>query len=184
MKKFPKKKNINKLVFQSHPNVEFGGNIFINVPVILQFDDQPLIEVKKVELAGFTTEIPIFHEDGTYLAKAVGSSLYRTPDGEKAGLRMRRPDKKHVCELNGRTLFVMERTEAAALKTEAELYTPTGVFVRYSAENHVLDLPDGSSKGLEVQGVKMIGNRFMGCDIGILVTSDGKFSIGANKRTN
>ena len=33
----------NKLVFSESPQVELGSNFFINVPVILQYKDTPLI---------------------------------------------------------------------------------------------------------------------------------------------
>jgi hypothetical protein len=61
------------------------------VPTILQYDDTPLIQVVRVAEAGYTTEIPIYHSDGTYLAKVVGSQLYSTPEGQKAGVTLRHP---------------------------------------------------------------------------------------------
>lgn len=36
----------NKLVFSESPLVELGSNFFINVPVILQYKDTPLISVE------------------------------------------------------------------------------------------------------------------------------------------
>ena len=36
----------NKLVFSESPLVELGSNFFINVPVILQYKDTPLISVR------------------------------------------------------------------------------------------------------------------------------------------
>ncbi len=68
--------------------------------------------------------ITIHHSDGTYLAKVVGARLFDTPEAKKAGLVLKHPDKRTVCELSGKTLFEMERTDATALKTSAELFTP------------------------------------------------------------
>src|SRR5262249_8167695 len=79
---------------------------------------------------GFTTRIPIYHADGTYLAKVVGSQLHLTKDGEKTGLRLLHPQGRTVCDLDGRTLFEIHRQEAAALKTHAELFTPDGYLVK------------------------------------------------------
>jgi hypothetical protein len=63
---------MDKLIFQNAPSVELGTNTFIECPVILQFDDTPLIQVVRLDQVGFSTQIPIYHEDGTYLAKVVG----------------------------------------------------------------------------------------------------------------
>jgi hypothetical protein len=169
---------MEKLIFQESPEVEFGSNRFINVPTILQFDETPLIQVVKSQDAGFSTEIPIYHQDGTYLAKVVGSQIYKTPDGEKAGLELRHPDLMTVCELNGQTLFEIKRTSAASLKAAAELYTPTGYFVKYMADRPNLLKSDGSS--IQIGGMVMTGNSFSGCRIGIWIKSDGSMGIGCN----
>lgn len=68
---------MDTLIYQAHPTVELATNRFINVPIILQYEDTPLIQVVKAVSAGFTTEIPIYHSDGTYLAKVVGSRIFR-----------------------------------------------------------------------------------------------------------
>lgn len=56
---------MNNLIFQTSPRVTFATNVFERTPVILQFDDTPLISVVREEQLGFTTEIPIYHMDGT-----------------------------------------------------------------------------------------------------------------------
>jgi len=40
---------MENLIFNESLEVQFGGNFFRNVPVILQFDETPLIEVIKEE---------------------------------------------------------------------------------------------------------------------------------------
>lgn len=166
---------MDKLVFQNAPTVEIGSNTFINTPTILQFDDTPLIQVTRVEQAGFTTEIPIYHQDGTYLAKAVGSRLHKTPDGEKAGVVLEHRDKITVCKLNNRVVFEIRRKEAAALKTAAELYTPQGYFIKYSSKNPGLFKNDG--KSININGFVMSGCTFESVRIGVLLRSDGSMSI-------
>jgi hypothetical protein len=78
--------NPDNLIFHELPTVEFATNYFHKVPVILQYDDQPLIEVVQHQQAGFTTQFSIYDKDGIYLAKVVGSNLHATKDGKKAGL--------------------------------------------------------------------------------------------------
>lgn len=63
---------MDKLIFTSSPVMTIATNIFINVPIILQYEEVPLVQIVKAHPAGFTTQIPIYHSDGTYLAKVVG----------------------------------------------------------------------------------------------------------------
>ncbi|UGB00635.1 hypothetical protein LRS40_01365 (plasmid) [Leclercia sp. G3L] len=74
----------DKLIFTQSPKIELGSNFFINVPVILQYKETPLISIEHSIDAGFTTNIPIYHSDGTYLAKVKGSQLYSTEEGKKS----------------------------------------------------------------------------------------------------
>lgn len=113
---------MDNLIFQQTPEVHIASNRFIRTPTILMFEDSPLLEIERQPEAGFATRYSIYHSDGTYLAKVVGSQLYATDAGQKAGVTLRHPDKVTVCELNGQTLFEIRRLEAAALRTEAELY--------------------------------------------------------------
>ncbi len=76
---------MDKLIFNESPAVEIATNTFIDVPIILQYEDTPLIEVVKTQEAGYTTQIPIYHSDDTYLAKAVESRLFTTLQADKAG---------------------------------------------------------------------------------------------------
>jgi hypothetical protein len=169
---------MDKLIYHTHPSIELGSNTFVNVPTILQFDDTPLIEVVKADAAGFETSIPIYHMDGTYLAKVKGSQIYKTDAGNKAGLVLRHLDKMTVCELDGKTLFELRRTSAAALKAEAELYTPSGYFVKYSGEKP--SLFNSTGEGLTIGGMMMTGCTINGSRIGVWLKSDGSVGIGCN----
>lgn len=84
-----------------------------------------------------------------------------------------------VCTLGGKTLFEIRREEAAALKTSAELYTPTGYFVKYKDQTPSLVNPNGDA--LQVGGIVMTGSTFSGCYIGIWIKSDGSTAIGCAK---
>lgn len=165
------------LVFQTHPKVLFATNTFIDVPVILQYDDTPLISIIREQLLGFTTEIPIFHPDGTYLAKVKGNRIYATEDGKKAGLTLREPKGMTVCELDGNTLFELSHQTGDSFKASAELYTSTGCFVKFSDSNKGTVIKN-DGEPLFINGVYMSGNVFVGSQIGIWVRSDGGMSIG------
>jgi hypothetical protein len=148
------------------------------VPTILQYYDVPLISVVRAAKAGFTTEIPIYHSDGTYLAKVVGPQIYATDDGKKAGVTLRHPGHATVCELNGQTLFELIREDAAALKTRAELYTPNGSFIK-CADTGLAGFVVGPQKEhLKVGGIMMSRCTFEGMRIGVWVKSDGSVAVG------
>src|SRR5690242_20668530 len=104
------------VIFQSHPDVVIGSNTFRNVPTIIQFEVTPLIEVGKFEPAGFTTRIAVYHNDGTKIAVVKGSQVYLTDEGRKASVTPRYEAGLTVCELEGKPIFELRRTSAAALK--------------------------------------------------------------------
>lgn len=169
---------MNTLTFSDCPSMILATNTFINVPVILQYEDTPLIQFVQEEAAGFTTEIPIFHSDGTRLAKVVGSQLYLTDDGKKAGVTLTHPDRMTVCKQGDRVLFEIRREEAAVLKTQAELYTPDGYFLKCT-DSPTPELLDISGNALNIGGFHFKGNTFAGCRIGIWVKRES-LSIGVN----
>ncbi len=170
---------MEKLIYQTAPTVTLATNIFINVPIILQFDDTPLISIVKEQSLGYTTEIPIYHPDGTYLAKVNGTRIYPTKDGEKAGLVMEHPAHMTVCKMGNKTLFEIYHEVGDAFRTNAELYTPNGSFVKISD----VPMPEVISKtgeALQIGGIVMSHNTFVGCRIGIWLKSDGSCSIGVS----
>jgi len=170
---------MDKMIFKSSPVVTIASNKFINVPTILQYEETPLIEIIKVQPAGFTTEIQIYHSDGSYLAKVVGSRLFLTKEGKKADLSLIYPNKMTVCKLGEKVLFEIIREEAAALKTRAELYTPDGCFVKLT-EAPQPEIFDASGHSLRIKGITMVGNTFIGRRIGIWIKKDGLVSIGCS----
>lgn len=167
------------LIYQTTPAVNLATNIFVNVPTILQFDETPLISIVREQNLGFTTEIPIFHADGTYLAKVNGTRVFPTEAGTKAGIVMRSLANETVCEMAGKTLFEVFHKKGDAFRIQAELSTPSGYFVKM-ADAPVPNVltPDGQS--LRIGGSIMSGNMFQGCRIGIWLKSDGSCAIGCN----
>ena len=169
----------NSLIFQTTSQVTLATNKFINVPVILKYEDTNLIEVIKEEGIGFTTQIPIYHQDGTYLAKVNGNRMYLTKDGEKAGLKIEKHQNLWVCTMDKLTLFEIQQQEGDAFKTSAELYTPDGYFVKCSS-SPTPNLIDTTGNELKIGGLIMSGNTFSGCRIGIWLRKNGSCLIGVN----
>ena len=169
----------NSLIFQTSPRVTIATNTFINVPIILKYENTNLIEIVKEEQLGFTTQIPIYHQDGTQLAKATGNRLYLTKDGEKAGLKIEKHPGLWVCTMDSKTLFEIQQQAADAFKAIAELYTPEGYFVKCT-DAPTPAIIDTKGNELKIGGIIMSNNTFSGCKIGIWLRSDGSCSIGVN----
>ncbi|MDD5697078.1 MAG: hypothetical protein PHH77_00525 [Victivallaceae bacterium] len=168
---------MDKLVYQTVPHVMLATNIFINVPVILKFEETNLIEVIEEAHLGFTTSIPIYHSDGTYLAKVRGTRIYPTAAGKKAGLEIDKRAEEWVCTMNKQTLFEIRHQPSDAFKVSAELYTPTGYFVKCpdAVLPEIID-PEGAT--LMIGGVRISGCTFSGGKIGIWLHKDGECLIG------
>jgi hypothetical protein len=168
-----------ELIYTTSPTVSLGSNTFVNVPTILQFDDTPLISVVKEEALGFTTEIPIYHADGTYLAKVRGTRVYATEAGKKAGVVIKQLPQLWVCSIDGRTAFEIHQQSGDAFRTQAELYAPGGYFVKMG-DAPMPAVISASGAALQVGGVTMMGNLFQGVRIGIWVRSNGSVAIGVS----
>lgn len=172
---------MDTLIFQEAPTVELGSNVFIDCLTILQFDNTPLIEVIREKDAGFSTRIPIYHQDGTDLARVIGSRLILTESGKRANVRLLHKKGTTVCTLGTQILFEITRRGAAALKASAELYTPSGFFVKYAGISP--SLVNATGDAISIGGLFMTENTIQGCKIGVLITSNGLVSIGYNGTT-
>lgn len=167
----------NSLTFQNSPQVVIATNTFINVPVILKYEDTNLIELIREQNLGFTTKIPIYHQDGTYLAKVTGNRIYATKDGEKAGLKIEQHKGLWVCKMDNQILFEIEQGTGDSFKAAAELHTPDGYFVKCS-DSPKPNLIDTNGNSISIGGMTMSGNLFTGCKVGIWLRKNGAFSIG------
>lgn len=170
---------MDQMFYQPSPKVVLATNTFINVPTILQYDDTPLISLVRDQALGFTTEIPIFHPDGTYLAKVNGTRIFATEDGKKAGLEIAALPQLTVCKMAGKVVFEIRHQPGDAFRAAAELYTPTGYFVK-CVDHPAIELRNQGGEALKVSGIIMSGNVFSGCRIGVWVRSDGSTLIGVS----
>lgn len=110
--------------------------------------------------------------------KWLGLGFFATEDGKKAGVTLQHPAGMTVCQMGGKTLFEIKRLGAAALKTQAELYTPDGLFVMASDKGLAEYAMGQDQKPMQIGGLVMMGNTFSGCRIGIHVKKDGGIEIG------
>jgi len=165
------------LVFSEHPVFEIATNRFVEVPIILQYEDTPILEVTKTARAGYMVQIPIYHSDGTCLARVKGPRLFLTAEGEKADLVLSHPQNATVCKLGARTLFEIRRTEAAALETAAELYTPDGAFLKCNNQSLAGYVLASSGTHLAIGKLIMTHCTITRAGIGIHVKKDGSVIV-------
>lgn len=176
--------NPRRLYFHPTDTVIIGGNRFIDVPVVLQYDATPMIEI--VRDAGLvkgprkhTTQFHIFGADGQSLGRVKGSRLFPTEAGKASGVEMRHDVGVTACELNGRTLFEVRRPKAAAISVTAELFTPDGRFVRCNDGCSLHEYVDGD--GMTVGRVRLEGNTFRHFAIAVHVKSNGEIHLGVGR---
>lgn len=155
--------------FQTHPDVQIGSNTFKNVPIILQFEDTPLLEVGKFVEAGYQTRFSVFNADGIHVAVVVGSQIRLTKEGKNARITQRFEPNLTVCELEGKPILEMKRIGAIALKGWAELYTPTGALIKVH-DSGVSGLLKGGGS-LVVGGICMEDSILENFKIGVQIKS-------------
>ena len=168
-----------ELTFQESPTVTIATNTFINVPVILQYEDEPLIEIVGGQKTGFTTRIPIYHSDGTHLAMVTGNRVYSTEAGKKANVEIRDLYGKFICSLDNKVIFELTHGVGDAFTASAELYAPDGCFVKCT-DAPGLELFDLSGGAIQVGGIKMTDCTVQNRAIGILLRKDGSCGIGVS----
>lgn len=166
-----------QLIYSTAPAVTLATNTFVGVPVVLQFDDVPLLSIVREQGLGYTTEIPIFHPDGTYLAKVKGTRVYPTEAGKTAGIELKSLPQMTVCTLAGKTLFEIQHQPGEAFRASAELYTPTGYFIK-ATDHPALALAKADGQAISVSGISMSNCTFHGVRIGIWLQSNGSVSLG------
>ena len=169
---------MDTLIFSKSPDITIATNTFKNVPIILQYEDVPLIEVVKIAKTNFTTQIRIYDINGIYMAKVKGSRIFKTDAGKKAGLHLKYPKNMIVCELNGKTMFETKFVSPVALSTSAELYTPDGAFIktRHDSPIELFSAVNGSE--ISVSGITLQNCTFENLSIGIQVMKNGSVSMG------
>ena len=168
---------INHLIFSPRSAIQFGGNLFINVPVILQVEGTALIETITNNEISRTTQFTIFHSDGVLLATVVGTCAYPTVAGEKAGLTMSYPSRSTVCSIGDSVLFEVRRVAAASLAITAELFSPTGLLVK---ANGVAPFSTIARDGRPIATAPIRNKLFRNSPVGYSVNGNGEsIVIGA-----
>jgi hypothetical protein len=170
---------MNELFFNDSSAISIASNTFINVPIILRYDNLNLIEVVKDLQIGYYTQIPIYHPDGTKLAVAKGARIFNTKEGEKAGVVIDKYPNIWVCRREKQTLFEIRQQSPNLFKTTAELYTNDGYFIKCTDNPHI-DLFDKSASSMSVGGAEFSGCHFENLRVGIQINKDGTMSIGCS----
>lgn len=167
-----------KLIFQARPTITIATNTFVNVPVILKYENTPLFELIQEQHIGFTIRVSIYHPDGTYLAKVTGNRIFRSEGGKKANVNVRDTPDKFICSLGNQELFEISHGRGQQpFKAEAELYTLDGHFLKCT-DTPKPALFDMKGNAIEVSGRTMTGYTFKNLSVGIWLRRGGSYSIG------
>ncbi len=156
----------------------FCTNWFVNIPIIVQFDETPLLQFVPSVEATPESVCQIFSENGDDLGRLKGKRLFLTEDGEKAGVTIRHLDGVDVLEKGKQTLCELRKPNPYELHPTIELYSPTGTLLT-GAPDQVAQaiMPDGQTPLLKGSFV-LVANTFVGGRVGLHIRSDGRFSIG------
>ena len=166
-----------KLVFKSSPDVIIATNTFSKVPVILKYEDTPLIEIPDERGLGFMPQIKIYHPDGSFLGMVKGNHLFRTETGEKANLRTKDHPRAFLCFLDNKTLFQLIPNHDDSFKIQTEIFTPDGSLVKCTNAPQP-ELIDCKGKKIPVSGIAFRDTFFEKMAIGMWIRRTGRCSIG------
>ena len=172
--------NSDTLLFTNWPKVSMGSNTFIDVPTILKYDNLNMIEIIKEPGYGYTTQIPIFDAEGTYLATAKGNSLIFSDETTDGDLKLEQDIDGTTCTLDGKMLFEITRSDGDSFDIKAELFTPEGYRIKYISDE-TPELFDKQGNEVRLGGVLKDESVIEGCDVGFWLTQNGTCRFGVNE---
>jgi hypothetical protein len=166
----------DSLTFETCPVFEVARNFFFNVPVIVQYEQSPLLEVVPAG-SGFTPQFTIYHPDGTYLAQVKGAELHPTDDGKKADLSLD-PGAVTVCRMGGKTLFELRLEAPSTLTAYAELHAPGGALVKFTPAEIGGVAVNAKGEQVNIRRVWLQKCLLRNLPVGLWVSKEGTVGIG------
>ena len=164
------------LDFSEIPEVTFAANVFVNVPIVLTYDDDVLIEFIRMPDATYTTSFTIYDGVGGRFATIQGTQVYPTAGDEGQPIALIQQQGRIVARHGHQALFEVERTGPGALELGCELYAPDGrlVVARHNALPVLLQHGDP----VALSGVMLKANRFTDIPTAVQLHADGMVAIG------
>ena len=92
---------------------------------------------------------------------------------------MRQLPSTTVCEMNNKPLFEIYHKKGEQFRIDAELYTPTGTFIK-SSDSPLIKAIDKNGEALQIGGVTMSNCTFNNLKIGFLLNADGSVAVGCS----
>jgi hypothetical protein len=165
--------------YPNPPAVNLSSNTFVKVPIVLQYDQTPLISILRDPALGYTTEVSVYHEDGTHLGQVVGTSVLSSAAGVQCGLKILVLPQVTVCRSANRIVFEIHHEKGDAFRAAAELHTPSGYLVR-CADQAAVQLVNRAGTAVPLGGHKVRNCVFRGSKIGLLLHANGHVSVGVD----
>lgn len=148
--------------------ITIGGVTFVNVPIILRVDGDPIIEMVKDVKLGYTTQIRIYDETGKYLSKITGTRAYPATDDKSVVIEKKY--RQWDCLHKGNKIFTIDHTDPDRFRFEGKLYTKSGIFLKISNEDAVKAyFPSGDE--IKLEGVVMRHVTLSNCQVGFDVNT-------------
>jgi hypothetical protein len=120
---------MESLIFQEHPDVIIASNTFRNIPIIIQYNDTPILSVDNTVGVGYMAKYPVYLSDGTQIAVVKGSSIHYVKEKTPRVDLVQEPQLT-VCKVDGKPILELRRTAPQAFKAWGELYAPEGVIIK------------------------------------------------------
>jgi hypothetical protein len=158
---------------EDHFHVILGGNTFIDTSILIRYKGSPLFSIERSEgNDDLGISFVLFDENGQKIAHIKENRIY--PDitidvndyaffSEKDRYTMTEVrTQRAICDIKKR-----EEAAPAELDVSVKMYTQDGL---------LLDL---SPTTTNIKGLRMSGNIFIGCSVGIDILEDGSVGLGS-----
>lgn len=147
--------------------VRLGGNYYINVPTLVAFDNMPLFLLGRLNDGYLGIDFEVYDAEQKKVASVKHNNIYF---GDKSAYTLGgdADSLTFVSKESNETLINIRKRAAAGnvdLDVSVHTYLPNGKLLELR--------PDGSNLG----GLGLIGNKFIGCRIGIAIGSDGSVAL-------
>ena len=163
--------------FDSPPEIVLATNTFINIPVVLKYDETPLIEMIHTQDFGFTTRVHIYHSDGSPIGNVTGKRLFLVNEEKQVAIDIKETTDKLTCRLLNKVVFQIASSKEASLNMMCELYIPGGYMVKCSGWSKP-QLFDPNGDIIPVGGVLVNGCIFRNSPVGIWLKQNGSCILG------
>lgn len=157
--------------------VVLATNTFENVPVILQYDKQPIISV---DISNSNLKFAFYNKEGLKIADIIEEDIHPcVAEDNNLTVLPKTPLKKiYKVNYNGKTVIQVKQKSASDFEIqEAELFMPDGYKITIS-KGCEIEVKNKNGEKIGKSRVIMSNNTFINVPVGVFVQKDGTINIG------